>query len=176
MSTNTQAERTERQAMPYHGDGLLDILIGLGILSFGLAIVFDIIALAGAYIAILAATMPALKKAVTAPRMHYVDYAPAPDTRRRMVRLGLLVLLGLGVLLILGLLVFFRADTIPAWLTVGIREYGLLLIGVVLVAMLVVAGWATGQARMIAYAALAALASAAGHWLGIDVWACWAPP
>jgi len=126
------------------------------------------IALGGAYIAILAATMPALKKAITAPRMQYVDFTPAPEARRRMVRLGLLVLLGLGVLLILGLLVFFRADSIPTWLIGVIGEYGLLLLGVALVGMLVVAAWATGQGRMFVYAALGALGSVSAQWLGID--------
>jgi hypothetical protein len=170
MSFDSQAERSESQAMLYQGDGLLDILIGLGILIFGLTITFDMVYLGGAYIAILAAIMPALKRGITAPRMQFVDDAPAPEARRRGVRFGLLVLLGLGVLVFLGLLLFWRADAIPAWLIAGIGDYGLLLAGVALVALLVVTGWATGKGRFVAYAALAALASAAGHWLGIGFW------
>jgi hypothetical protein len=168
MSTKSRAERTEKQAMLYHGDGLLDILIGLGILIFGLTLTFDMFYLSGAYIAILAAIMPGLKKGITAPRMSSVDGAPAPEARRRVVRLGLLVLLGLGVLALLGLLLFLRPGAIPAWLIAGIREYGLLLAGVALVALMVVTAWATDQGRFVAYAALAALTSVAGYWLGID--------
>jgi hypothetical protein len=160
----------ERQAMLYHGDGLLDILIGLGILIFGLTLTFDMFYLSGAYIAILAAIMPALKKGITAPRMQCVEGAPPPEARRRVVRLMLLTLLGLGVLALLGLLLFLRPGAIPAWSIAAIREYGLLLAGVALVALLIVTAWATAQGRFVAYAALAALASVAGQWLGIDFW------
>lgn len=170
MSIDSHAERNERQAMLYHGDGLLDILMGLGILIFGLTITFDMFYLSGAYIAILAATLPSMKKAITAPRLRSIEDPPLLESRRKLVRVGLLITLGLGVLLLLGVLAFLRADAIPAWLITGIGEYGILLFGVALVGLLVVTGWATGQRRMIAYAAMAALASAAGQWLGVDFW------
>ena len=169
MSYPTQAESTDRKAMGYHGDGLLDIVVGLGILLFGLTMIFDLTSLSGVYIVLLIPILPSLKRSITAPRLHSVESLAAPDPKRRMRKLVVTAILGLVVLLTFGLLALFGSKTIPDWLTAGIREHGLLLFGFLLAGLLALIGWAAGVGRMYAYAALTALTFIAGNWLGIDL-------
>jgi hypothetical protein len=168
MSYPTKAEGTDRRAMLYHGDGLLDIVVGLGILLFGLSMLFDLTTLSGVYIVLLIPILPSLKRSITAPRLHSVESLAAPDPGRRMRKLIVTAVLGLVVLLTFGLLVL-GSEMIPEWLTAGIREHGLLLFGFLLAGLLALIGWAAGVGRMYAYAALTALTFTAGNWLGLDI-------
>jgi hypothetical protein len=167
MSQNTNLKEIERKANLYHGDGLLDIAIGLGILSFAIAMILDQTAFTGVWVVLWLPIMMSAKKSITVPRMRHTDFRPAPNVQWR-VKLVIVTVAGVVALLFtLGLVVFTRNETIPA-LTAWIREYGLVVVGVLLAGLLSLMAWATGTKRVYAYAALAVIAFASGHWFNLE--------
>jgi hypothetical protein len=167
MSQNTNLKEIERKANLYHGDGLLDIAIGLGILSFAIAMILDQTAFTGVWVVLWLPIMMSAKKSLTVPRMRHTDFRPAPNAQWK-VKLVIVTVAGVVALLFtLGLVVFTRNETIPA-LTAWIREYGLVVVGVLLAGLLSLMAWATGAKRVYAYAALAVIAFASGQWFNLE--------
>ena len=167
MSQNTHLKEIERKANLYHGDGLLDIAIGLGILILTVAMILDQTAFTGVWIVLLLPALRSVKKSLTVPRLRYTDFRPAPNAQWK-VKLVIVTVAGVVALLFtLGLVVFTRNETIPA-LTAWIREYGLVVVGVLLAGLLSLIAWATGAKRVYAYAALAVIAFASGHWFNLE--------
>ena len=167
MSQNTHLKEIERKANLYHGDGLLDIAIGLGILILTVAMILDQTAFTGVWIVLLLPALRSVKKSLTVPRLRYTDFRPAPNAQWK-VKLVIVTVAGVVALLFtLGLVVFTRNETIPA-LTAWIREYGLVVVGVLLAGLLSLIAWATGAKRVYAYAALAVIVFASGHWFNLE--------
>ena len=167
MSQNTHLKEIERKANLYHGDGLLDIAIGLGILILTVAMILDQTAFTGVWIVLLLPALRSVKKSLTVPRLRYTDFRPAPNAQWK-VKLVIVTVAGVVALLFtLGLVVFTRNETIPA-LTAWIREYGLVVVGVLLAGLLSLIAWATGAKRVYTYAALAVIAFASGHWFNLE--------
>jgi len=167
MSQNTNLKEIERKANLYHGDGLLDIAIGLGILILAIAMILDQTAFTGVWVVLWLPIMMSAKKSLTVPRMRHTDFRPAPNAQWK-VKLVMVTVAGVVALLFtLGLVVFTRNETIPA-LTAWIREYGLVVVGVLLAGLLSLIAWATDAKRVYAYAALAAIAFASGHWFNLE--------
>ena len=167
MSQNTHLKEIERKANLYHGDGLLDIVIGLGILIFAIAMILDQAAFTGAWIILLLPALRSVKKSLTVPRLRYTDFRPAPNAQWK-VKLVIVTVAGVVALLFtLGLVVFTRNETIPA-LTAWISEYGLVVVGVLLAGLLSLIAWATGAKRVYAYAALAVITFASGYWFNLN--------
>jgi hypothetical protein len=167
MSQNTNLKEIERKANLYHGDGLLDIAIGLGILIFAIGMILDQTAFTGVWIVLLLPALRSVKKSITVPRLRYTDFRPAPSAQWK-VKLVIVTVAGVVALLFtLGLVVFTRNETIPA-LTAWIREYGLVIVGVLLAGLLSLIAWATGAKRVYAYAALAVIAFASGYWVNLE--------
>jgi hypothetical protein len=105
------------------------------------------------------------KKSITVPRMRYIDFTPKTQWKVKLVIVTIAMVV--AVLFTLGLVVFTRNETIPA-LAAWIREYGLVVIDVLLAGLLGLIGWATGAKRVYAYAALAAVAFASSYWFNLD--------
>jgi hypothetical protein len=167
MSQSTNLKEIERKANLYHGDGLLDIAIGLGILSFAIATILDQTAFTGVWVVLWLPIMMSAKKSITVPRMRHTDFRPAPNAQWK-VKLVVVTVAGVVALLFtLGLVVFTRNETFPA-LTAWIREYSLVVVGVLLAGLLSLIAWATGAKRVYAYAALAVIAFASGHWFNLE--------
>jgi hypothetical protein len=167
MSQNTHLKEIEGKANLYHGDGLLDIVIGLGILIFAIGMILDQTAFTGAWIVLLLPALRSVKKSITVPRLRYTDLRPAPNAQWK-VKLVIVTVAGVVALLFtLGLVVFTRNETIPA-LTAWIREYGLVIVGVLLAGLLSLIAWATGAKRVYAYAALAVIIFASGYWVNLE--------
>ena len=166
MSQNTDLKEIERKANLYHGDGLLDIAIGLVILLAGIAEIFDWTSLAGIWVVLWLPIMMSAKKSITVPRMRYIDFTPKAQWKAKVAIVT--VVLAVAVLFILGLVVFTKNDTLPSWLTAWLREYSRM----VWPAALVGVGWlialATGVKRLYAYAALAVIAFAGGYWFSLN--------
>jgi hypothetical protein len=168
MSQNTHLKEIEGKANLYHGDGLIDIAIGLGILIFAIAMILDQVAFTGAWIVLLLPTLRSVKKSLTVPRLRYTDFRPAPNARWK-VKLVIVTVAGVVALLFtLGLVVFAGNETIPA-LTAWIREYGLVVVGVLLAGLLSLIAWATGAKRVYAYAATAVITFASGYWFDLEL-------
>jgi len=166
MSQSINLKEIERKANLYHGDGLIDIAIGLGILLAGIAAIFGWTAFGGIYVVLLLPALRSAKKSITVPRMRHIDFTPKAQWKLKLVIVT--VALSVAVLFTLGLVVFTRNEALPSWLTAWLREYA----GVVSPALLVGLGWlivlATGVKRLYAYTALAVIAFASGYWFNLE--------
>jgi hypothetical protein len=165
MSQNDELKKLSRKAyLSYHQDGLIDILIGLGILGFGLMM------LTGSVIFNMLAWLPILlyvplKNRITVPRFGYVQF-----TSERVKKQRLVIALMVGLLLfsfLLGLFVFNFYDDMPPLLEILLAGDGMLLIGGMFALMLLVAGLVTRLDRLIGYAILTMLIVPGGAVLGI---------
>ena len=166
MSQEKQFKDLARKAyISYHGDGLIDILIGVGILGFGLML------LTGNVIFNMLAWMPILfyvplKNRITVPRFGYVQFT---SEKKRISYLWLAAAVGvLAFALFLGLYVFTRSGSMPAWMQNMLQRYDLLLLGILLAIPMVIGGALTGLTRLYAYAGLVLVVIGTGIYLGID--------
>lgn len=153
----------EQQAARYFGDGLFDLVLGSALTLIAVLIAggYDLAGLPFIAPLLAFALLPALKHAITTPRLAGDDLPPATEQRmRQATTVGLVVV---GGLLVLGLLVFALAsagsiEPVPrAGATGGIAAVLLLLLGVY--------GWAGSARRFGAYIALALLLAAGSLWL-----------
>jgi hypothetical protein len=76
MSQNMDLKEIERRANLYHGDGLIDIAIGLAILLAGIADIFDRTSLAAIWVVLWLPIVMSAKKSITVPRMRQIDFTP----------------------------------------------------------------------------------------------------
>ncbi len=165
MSDNDQLKKLSRRAyLSYHQDGLIDILIGLGILGFGLMM------LTGNVVFNMLAWMPVLfyvplKNRITIPRFGFVQFTPE---RVQRVRLLLAVMVGMLALAAgLGLAVFAAFEDMPPVLAMLAVGEGMMLIGGLFTLMLLAAGAITGLNRLFVYAILTLLIVPGGVVLGV---------
>ncbi len=130
---DTLREVEKKAYMSYHQDGLIDMVIGLYALSFGLGIVIDRI-----WELNFAAIMPAIliaivlpiwiqaKRKITMPRIGYVKFGTRGTNKLFAVFLGLMVA-GLGVFFL------FTMATVqngrPEWIETILFQYGMIWIG-----------------------------------------------
>jgi hypothetical protein len=166
MSQEKQFKELGRKAyLSYHQDGLIDILIGLGILGFGLMMLTDSVVFN------MLAWMPIifyvpLKNRITVPRFGYVQFS---SERSKHLRLLGILLLGLLVLMVFaGLYVFTVSGDMPPAIEAALGKDRMLLMGGLFAFMLVLAGLVTRLDRLFVYAALTVLIIPGGVVLGIE--------
>ena len=88
MSYSINLKDVERRAyLSYHQDGLLDLCIGLAIAVYGALIWYsaDMAVIAGASLCGLFVLYAGAKRAITIPRLGYVEFGPARKSRTRSV-------------------------------------------------------------------------------------------
>ena len=140
--------------MAFHEDGLIDIVIGVGLLLAAFGLVVDIFWIAAIYPALLVSLMPAFKQLITVPRISSLDLSRERLERiqraKRIMLITLMVTMLLGVLAfaLTTLTIFQNRDNWP-FLAGGIAF--------ILVAILAVIAYAYEIRRFYAYAALTAL-------------------
>lgn len=166
MSQEKEFKELARRAyISYHEDGLIDVLLGLGILGFGLML------LTGNVIFNILAWMPMvfyvpLKNRITIPRFGYAQFMTEQKKRNY---LWLAVAVGVvAFALFLGLFVFLLAGQMPVWMENFLGRYDLLLLGLLLDIPLVIGGMLSGLNRLYAYALLVLAVIAGGIILGLD--------
>ncbi len=152
----------QRTYQSYQQDGLIDIIIGLSFIGFGLNMAFDNTAF------IILAWLPIilyvpLKNRVTVPRIGYVKFTASNKILVGAVLAGLLVLL-------LGVFIFFIAgpDQIPAPFNAWLKRYHMLMLGSIAALFFAGAALITGITRLYAYAILIVAIFAVGTWLKIE--------
>ncbi len=166
MSQEKQLKELGRKAyLSYHQDGLIDILIGLGILGFGLMM------LTGSVVFNMLVWMPIifyvpLKNRITVPRFGYVQFSSERSKNLRL--LGVLLAGLLALSFFAGLYVFAVGGNMPPAIRAGLGQDGMLLIGGLFAVMLVSAGLVTRLDRLFVYAALTVLVIPGGVVLGIE--------
>lgn len=165
MSHSVDFEGLKRKLyLSYHQDGILDLVIGLSILGFGINMSTE----SSAYIVLswigLILYTP-LKSAITIPRMGYVQFDEARTRKTHLV-----IMLGIGAAtfsLFLGLFVFTRSGSFSADFESWFSQYYMLVLGAFPAIVLAGAALWMGVNRLLVHALLIVLIIFAGIQLGI---------
>ena len=161
-------EIEKKAYMAYHQDGLLDIIIGVYALAFGLGIFMDafwgfsggISILPGILIAVILPIWIAAKRKITMPRIGFVKFGSKGANKLMAVLLGVSVA-GLGV--------FFAFTLLQGHspLMELILQNGLLIVGIGSFAVCSLFGYTMGLKRLYAYGLLCLTLFVIGHVAGI---------
>lgn len=158
-------ELRQKTYLAYHQDGLIDVLVGLGIIGFGLNMATENSAL------LILSWIPfilygPLKKYITVPRLGYVKF---DSERTNSIKLTVSFLVGLTSLaLMVGMIVFLRSDDLSANAAALLKKYHMLLLGTFVAAAFVIGGLLSGIKRFYVQAALAELILISGIELGLQ--------
>ncbi len=173
MTKQNTLKEVERKAyMSYHQDGLLDMVIGVYALSFGLGIVADRILEFG-----FATIMPAIliaivlpiwiqaKRKITMPRIGFVKFGARGSNKLFALFLGLAVA-GLGVFMLFS--VFLATGQIgrPWWIE-ALFQYGMIWIGLGAAVIGSLFAYTMGLKRLHGYGWLTFALFASGYFLSI---------
>jgi hypothetical protein len=176
MAENARLREREQAAyLQYAGDGLVDILIGLWAVGFGLWMLVENVVFIALLPIFFVPSWWSVKRSITAPRMHVINFTPAPNARRNLMGIMLVGVLALALLMVLGLVVFWGQSTgnAPPWLLAALawlREHATLAFGLFGATLLGVSALIFGLNRFYAYALLTVIISAAGYLLGVPLW------
>jgi hypothetical protein len=168
---NTLREIERKAYMSYHQDGLLDMVIGLYALSFGLGIFVDKI-LEFSFAAIMSAITISIvlpiwihaKKKITMPRIGFVKFGAGGSNKLFAIFLGLAVA-SLGVSLALGVFMIGQNGR-PVWLEI-LFQYGMIWIGLGAAVIGSLFAYNMGLKRLHGYGLLTLALLVSGHFLGI---------
>jgi hypothetical protein len=151
----------QRTYQSYHQDGLIDIIIGLAIIGFGLNMALDNAAFLFMGWLPIVFYVP-LKNRLTVPRIGYVKFYASNKIVYGLVITGLLVLM-------VGMFVFFISGPgiISQEMQDWLRQYYLLLFGGITALCFIAAGLLTKITRLYVYALLFLVIFAAGTLLEI---------
>jgi hypothetical protein len=168
---NTLREIEKKTYMSYHQDGLIDIVIGLYALGFGLGIIIDRI-----WELSFASIMPAIvivlvlpiwiqaKRKITMPRIGYVNIGRRGSNKLFALLLGLSVA-GLGVFFLFTMLTFETGR--PEWIETILFQYGMIWIGLGAAVIGSLFAYTMGLKRLHGYGLLTLALFASGHFLSI---------
>jgi hypothetical protein len=160
MAEHIDLKALERKAYTsYHNDGIVDIFLGLAILTFGILwlpmFIENTYYLWGGIFVIWVVSYAGVKRAITVPRIGYVEFKQSRQVRL-IVLFSLLVVLNLVIFAIM----FFSSFTPEFRIFIGIflNQYGLFLVAVVVGGLFALFGWVTQIYRLIIYGVIALFA------------------
>jgi hypothetical protein len=168
MSPTTEFKLLERRAyLSYHQDGVIDIIVGLGMLGFGIYLAIDqLFFMLDAWL-FLMAYVP-LKRWITVPRFGYIEFSLVrthSQKRRGLISMTFLVIL-LAFILLVGI-----PGVLPGGILTTLRIYKELLFGIIFAFLLFGAALMSELIRFSAYAGLAVLLTVMAYWLGLPAYA-----
>jgi len=168
MSPTADFKQLERRAyLSYHQDGVIDIIVGLGMLGFGIYLAIDQLFFMLAAWLFLMAYVP-LKGRITVPRFGYIEFGPVrthSQKRRGLISMTFLVIL-LAFILLVGI-----PGVLPGGVLTTLRIYNELLFGIIFAFLLFGAALMSELIRFYAYAGLAVLLTVTAYWLGLPAYA-----
>ena len=172
MKVDTHSYELERRASQFQGDGLLDIGLGLALIIVGLAIYGDwTMSFVGIWVILWMFGGRAAKRRITLPRMPLIDYSPSPDAARRRSYLKRYTIGLIFLIFMLSFLLFAFGDRLPDQYMGLLEDSSALVLGLIglgVVVLLGLAGWATGAPRLLVYAGLGILGGIAAVWFGVN--------
>ncbi|MBN1245803.1 hypothetical protein JXA31_09450 [Candidatus Bathyarchaeota archaeon] len=167
---NTLREIERKTYMSYHQDGLIDIVIGLYALAFGLGIVIDRLfdlSFASIMPAILIAIVLPIwiqaKRKITMPRIGYVNIGTKGSSKLFALLLGLMVA-GFGVLFLFTMATAQNGR--PVWIDT-IFEYGMIVVGLGSAVIGSLFAYTMGLKRLHGYGLLTLALFVSGHFLSV---------
>jgi hypothetical protein len=161
----------ERKAYTsYHEDGILDIFIGIGVLTAAMYMMTDLFWMAGASVAVFTPLYIQAKKSITFPRLGQVTFSKKRTGRSKktMLFIALLNVAGLA----LGVVFFFAASgpSRPPWFDLVVQYYGVVL-GLVIAGIQVVFAQLSDLERFNWYAAVTLVVIPSVHLLSTPFFA-----
>lgn len=153
MSERINLDDIERRAyLSYHEDGLIDIVLGIGLFIASLWAYVEMIWLMGGIIVSLTPMYMGLKKKYTFPRIGEVTFSK-DRTRRSQNSMTFLVIMNVvGVLLGFVFWMAFSGDTRPQWILLMIDNYPVVF-GIAGGVIWAVVGYITDLTRFYRYSA-----------------------
>ena len=166
MTQNVDLKELEKKAFTsYHQDGLIDIGIGLFVLSLVVGMVSGMIWLPAVLCPAAYSVWFVAKKSITVPRVGYVKFGPERYLQLRKLMVSGVVALSVIVLVSMGMYIGTVTKSIPPWVNTLLIDYIEVVIGVVGAALFVVVASSLGINRFYAYAAITLIIFTGGHLL-----------
>lgn len=165
MADNLDLKKLEKKAyLEYQQDGILDIIIGLSILGFGIQMATDSAAfLFLSWVPIL--FYVPLKNRITVPRFGYVQF---DSDRSKTLKYSLAMVVGLVFLVFfMGIYIFTVGNNIPPTVNAFIKKYHMLILGGFAALTFMGVAIFTGVLRFMGYALLMPAVIAIGIWLDV---------
>lgn len=151
-----------RTYQSYQQDGLIDIIIGVMIIGFGLYMVIDNSAFIFLTWLPIIFYVP-LKNRITVPRIGYVKFS---SSRIRLI-IGILMAI-IAFVFLVGIFLYLSSGRISPELTIWIKKYYMLVLAAIAAFAFTSAAILTGISRLYGYALLILVVFAAGVWLGVQ--------
>jgi uncharacterized integral membrane protein len=168
---DTLREVEKKTYMSYHQDGLLDIIIGLYALAFGLGIVADkildfsfAVLMPGILIAIILPIWIQAKRKITLPRIGYVNIGTKGSNKLFALLIGLSVA-GLGVFFLFTMMTFQNGR--PEWIETILLQYGMIWIGLGAAVIGSLFAYTMGLKRLHGYGFLTLALFVSGYFLSV---------
>lgn len=171
MEQNISSQNDQQQAyMRYYQDGLADLLIGLGVLLAGLFMLLDSdVPLAAAWVVLWLPIWMSAKKSIAARR---IGKAEVPMEQQKGIAKAVLFVAGVLVLLVAAAMVALwgqNTGKIPSWFLAGLRQYLIVVLGLLGAIVISVMGWLSGLDRLYAYAVATAVVFVGGYLLNVPI-------
>jgi hypothetical protein len=165
MNADKRFKQLERKTyLLTHQDGLLDIIIGLCIMGFGLNMFTDSAAFSVlAWMPVI--LLPGLKNRITVPRLGYAQFDNKRTGATRL--LAVTMILGL-VVLVAGVFIFLGVKSGSPEIVSWLKSYHMPLLAGIAAAVMIVSAVMSGIKRLFAYAALTLLVVVGGTALDIQ--------
>jgi len=167
---DTLRDVEKKAYMSYHQDGLIDIVIGLYALAFGLGIILDIIydfsfaaIMPAILIAIILPIWMAAKRKITMPRIGFVKFGTRGSNKLFAVFVGLMVA-GLGVFFLFT--VATMQNGTPSWIDI-LFQYGMIVIGLISAVIASLFAYTMGLKRLHGYGLLILALFTIGYFLNL---------
>lgn len=166
MTEKINLKKIEKKTyMSYHQDGLIDLLIGCGILFAILCFFTEMIWLGGAFVILAVPLYTYGKQKITAPRIGHVKFGQKGQHKTLFI---LLILIG-NIFLLFFLGLFLYRNSIPIWITDILSTYPSLIIGGIACVLTVLTALISGIKRFYFYAAAIVISFGIGQIISIDL-------
>jgi len=155
----------KKNYMFYHQDGLIDLLLGIGILFAILCFAIEMIWLAGAFVILAVPLYTNVKQKITAPRLGLVKFGQKGQHKTLFI---LLIIIG-NIFLLFFLGLFLNRDNIPQWITENLTTYPSLIIGGIACLLTLLTALISGIKRFYLYGAAILLSFVIGQIISIEL-------
>jgi hypothetical protein len=166
MTEKINLKKIERKTyMFYHQDGLIDLLIGSGILFAILCFLTEMIWLSGAFVIFAVPLYTYVRQKITAPRVGLVKFGQKGQHKTLFI---LLILIGnIFLLFVLGL--FLYRNNIPLWIKESLTVYPSLIIGGIACILTLLTALISGIKRFYFYGLAILISYMIGQIISIDL-------
>jgi hypothetical protein len=153
MGERINLDEIERRAyLSYHEDGLIDIVLGIGLFIASLWVYAEMIWLMGGVIVALTPMYMGMKRKYTFPRIGEVTFSKDRTKRSQNSMTFLVIMNAVGVLLGFVFWMAFSGDTRPQWILIMIDNFPVVL-GIAGGVIWAVVGYITDLTRFYRYSA-----------------------